>query len=90
MKKLLATLVLAASATMSAVADDIMGSITDSQGTHKGVVRYSMKSKTYIVQTKQGGTLLEVEIIPADISSMDIVAPKGWEQAVGRGDVLVQ
>ena len=49
MKKLLATLVLAASAAVSATAADIIGSITDAQGTHKGVVRYSMKSKTYFV-----------------------------------------
>jgi tetratricopeptide (TPR) repeat protein len=84
MKKLLATLALAVSATISASAADIMGTITDSQGTHKGVVRYSMKSKTYFVQTKQGGALLEVEIPPADVSAMDIEAPKGWDQAVER------
>ena len=84
MTKLLATLVFAASAAMSASAADIVGSITDSQGTHKGVVRYSMKSKTYFVQTKQGGALLEVEVSPADISAMDIEEPKGWAQAVER------
>ena len=82
MKKLLATLALAVTAAISASAADIMGSITDSQGTHKGVVRYSMKSKTYFVQTKQGGALLEVEIMPADVSAMEIEAPKGWDQAV--------
>ena len=84
MKKLLATLALAVSATMSAAAADIIGSITDAQGTHKGIVRYSMKSKTYFVQTKQGGAMLEVEIAPADVTSMDIEAPKGWDQAVDR------
>ena len=84
MKKLLATLVFAASATMSAAAADIIGSITDAQGTHKGVVRYSMKSKTYFVQTKQGGALLEVEVSPADVTAIDIEEPKGWAQAVER------
>lgn len=84
MKKLLATLILAASATVSALAADIVGTITDAQGTHKGVVRYSMKSKTYFVQTKQGGTLLEVEISPADVVAMDIAAPNGWDKAIER------
>lgn len=84
MKKLLATLVLAASAAVSATAADIIGSITDAQGTHKGVVRYSMKSKTYFVQTKQGGAMLEVEIAPADVTAMDIEAPAGWDKAVER------
>jgi tetratricopeptide (TPR) repeat protein len=43
-----------------------------------------MKSKTYFVQTKQGGAVLEVEVSPADITAMDIEAPKGWNQAVER------
>ena len=84
MKKLLATLILAASATMSATAADIIGSITDAQGTHKGVIRYSMKSKTYFVQSKQGGTLLEVEISPIDMTAMEIEPPAGWDKAVER------
>ena len=84
MKKLLATLILAASATMSATAADIIGSITDAQGTHRGVIRYSMKSKTYFVQSKQGGTLLEVEISPIDMTAMEIEPPAGWDKAVER------
>ena len=37
MKRLLATFALAVTATLTAAAADIVGSITDSQGTHKGV-----------------------------------------------------
>ena len=84
MKKLLATVVLAASAAVFAADDNIYGTITDSQGPHKGAVRYSMKSKTYFVTAKQGGALLEAEIQPDDIASMDIVEPAGWAQAVAK------
>ena len=43
-----------------------------------------MKSKTYFVQSKQGGTLLEVEISPIDMTAMEIEPPAGWDKAVER------
>lgn len=84
MKKLLATMVLSAAAAMFAADGDIVGTITDAQGPHKGVVRYSLKSKTYFVTAKQNGAVLESEIMPADVVSMDITEPAGWAQAVAK------
>lgn len=84
MKKLLAAFVISASAAVFAAAGDIVGTITDSQGSHRGVVRYSLKSKTYFVSSKQGGAMMEMEISPADVASMEIDAPNGWEQAVEK------
>ena len=84
MKKILAAIALSVSATVFAAGDDIMGTITDAQGPHKGVVRYSLKSKTYFVTSKQNGAMLEAEIAPADITEMDIAAPAGWDQAVAN------
>ena len=59
MKKILATMVLVASAALCAADGDILGTITDAQGPHKGLVRYSLKSKTYFVTAKQNGAVLE-------------------------------
>ena len=84
MKKILAAIALSVSATVFAAAGDIMGTITDAQGPHKGIVRYSLKSKTYFVTSKQNGAVLEAEIAPADITEMDIAAPAGWDQAVAN------
>ena len=84
MKKILAAIALSVSATVFAAGGDIMGTITDSQGPHKGIVRYSLKTKTYFVTTKQNGAVLEAEIAPADITEMDIAAPAGWDQAVAN------
>ena len=84
MKKILAAIALSVSATVFAAAGDIMGTITDAQGPHKGVVRYSLKSKTYFVTTKQNGAVMEAEIAPADVTEMDIAAPAGWDQAVAN------
>ena len=84
MKKILAAIALSVSATVFAAAGDIMGTITDAQGPHKGIVRYSLKSKTYFVTTKQNGAVMEAEIAPADVTEMDIAAPAGWDQAVAN------
>ena len=84
MKKLLMIWALSAAAAMFAAEGDITGTITDAQGPHKGVVRYSLKSKTYFVTAKQGGGVLESEIQPADVISMDITEPAGWAQAVAK------
>ena len=84
MKKILAAIALSVSATVFAAAGDIMGTITDAQGPHKGVVRYSLKSKTYFVTTKQNGAVMEAEIAPADVTEMDIAEPAGWDQAVAN------
>ena len=84
MKKILAAIALSVSATVFAAAGDIMGTITDAQGPHKGVVRYSLKSKTYFVTKKQNGAVMEVEIAPADVTEMDIAEPAGWDQAVAN------
>jgi len=84
MKKLLAIMVLSATAAVFAADGDITGTITDAQGPHKGVVRYSLKSKTYFVTSKQGGGVMESEIQPADVVSMDITEPAGWAQAVAK------
>ena len=84
MKKILAAIALSVSATVFAAAGDIMGTITDAQGPHKGIVRYSLKSKTYFVTSKQNGAVLEAEIAPADITEMDIATPAGWDQAVAN------
>jgi hypothetical protein len=84
MKKILAAIALSVSATVFAAAGDIMGTITDAQGPHKGIVRYSLKSKTYFVTSKQNGAVLEAEIAPADVTEMDIATPAGWEQAVAN------
>ena len=84
MKKILATIALSVSATVFAAAGDIMGTITDAQGPHKGIVRYSLKSKTYFVTTKQNGAVMEAEIAPADVTEMDIATPAGWDQAVAN------
>ena len=84
MKKILAAIALSVSATVFAAAGDIMGTITDGQGPHKGVVRYSLKSKTYFVTTKQNGAVMEAEIAPADVTEMDIAEPAGWDQAVAN------
>ena len=84
MKKILAAIALSVSATVFAAAGDIMGTITDAQGPHKGIVRYSLKSKTYFVTTKQNGAVLEAEIAPADVTEMDIATPAGWDQAVAN------
>ena len=84
MKKILAAIALSVSATMVAAGADIMGTITDAQGPHKGIVRYSLKSKTYFVTTKQNGAVMEAEISPADVTEMDIVTPAGWDQAVAN------
>ncbi len=84
MKKILAAIALSVSATVFAAAGDIMGTITDAQGPHKGVVRYSLKSKTYFVTKKQNGAVMEAEIAPADVTEMDIAEPAGWDQAVAN------
>jgi tetratricopeptide (TPR) repeat protein len=84
MKKLLAFIVLSASAVVFAASDNIVGTIVDSQGTHRGAVRYSLKSKTYFVTAKQGGALMEMEIAPGDVSAMEIDPPAGWDQAVDK------
>ena len=84
MKKILAAIALSVSATVFAAGADIMGTITDAQGPHKGIVRYSLKSKTYFVTTKQNGAVMEAEIAPADVTEMDIAAPAGWDQAVAN------
>lgn len=84
MKKLLATMALAFSAAVFAADGDIMGTITDAQGPHRGLVRYSLKSKTYFVTAKQNGAVLEAEIQPDDITEMDIAEPAGWAQAVEK------
>ena len=84
MKKILAAIALSVSATVFAAGADIMGTITDAQGPHKGIVRYSLKSKTYFVTTKQNGAVLEAEIAPADVTEMDIATPAGWDQAVAN------
>ena len=84
MKKILAAIALSVSATVFAAGGDIMGTITDAQGPHKGIVRYSLKSKTYFVTTKQNGAVMEAEIAPADVTEMDIAVPAGWDQAVAN------
>ena len=84
MKKSLAEIALSVSATVFAAGGDIMGTITDAQGPHKGIVRYSLKSKMYFVTTKQNGAVMEAEIAPADVTEMDIAAPAGWDQAVAN------
>ena len=84
MKKILAAIALSVSATVFAAGADIMGTITDAQRPHKGIVRYSLKSKTYFVTTKQNGAVMEVEIAPADVTEMDIATPAGWDQAVAN------
>ena len=84
MKKILAAIALSVSATVFAAGADIMGTITDAQGPHKGIVRYSLKSKTYFVTTKQNGAVMEAEIAPADVTEMDIATPAGWDQAVAN------
>ena len=84
MKKILAAIALSVSATVFAAAGDIMGTITDAQGPHKGIVRYSLKSKTYFVTSKQNGAVMEAEIAPADVTEMDIATPAGWDQAVAN------
>ena len=84
MKKILAAAVLSVAAAMFAAEGDIIGTITDAQGPHKGLVRYSLKSKTYFVTAKQNGAVLEAEIQPADIIEMDIAEPAGWAQAVAK------
>ena len=84
MKKILAAIALSVSATVFAAAGDIMGTITDAQGPHKGIVRYSLKSKTYFVTKKQNGAVMEAEIAPADVTEMDIAEPAGWDQAVAN------
>lgn len=84
MKKILATMVLTVSAAVFAADGDIFGTIVDAQGPHKGAVRYSMKSKTYFVTAKQNGAVLESEIQPGDVTSMEIAEPAGWAQAVEK------
>jgi len=84
MKKILAAIALSVSAAVSAAGADITGTITDAQGPHKGIVRYSLKDKIYYVTTKQNGAMLEVQIAPADVTEMDIAEPAGWAQAVAN------
>ena len=84
MKIILVAMAFSVSAAAFAAGADIMGTITDAQGPHKGIVRYSLKSKTYFVTTKQNGAMLEAEIAPADITEMDIAEPAGWAQAVSN------
>lgn len=82
MKMILAAIALAASMAAYAAGDDITGTITDAQGAHNGIVRYSLKSKTYFVTTKQNGAVLESEIAPGDVVEMEIAEPPGWDKAV--------
>lgn len=82
MKMILAAIALSLSAAAFAAAGDIIGTITDAQGPHKGIVRYSLKSKTYFVTTKQNGAVLEAEIAPSDVTEMEIAEPAGWDKAV--------
>ena len=84
MKKILAAIALSVSAAVSAAGADIIGTIVDAQGPHKGIVRYSLKDKIYYVTTKQNGAMLEVQIAPADVTEMDIAEPAGWAQAVAN------
>ena len=84
MKKILAAIAITVSAAAFAAGGEIIGTITDAQGPHKGIVRYSLKSKTYFVTKKQNGALLEAEIAPADVTEMDIAEPAGWAQAVAN------
>ena len=53
MKKILAAIAITVSAAAFAAGGEIIGTITDAQGPHKGAVRYSLKSKTYFVTTKK-------------------------------------
>lgn len=94
MKKILAAIALSVSAAAFAAAGDIIGTITDAQGPHKGVVRYSLKNKMYIVSVRQGNSAVELEIAPGDDVTLDIAEPAGWDKAVenvskGRGTASI-
>lgn len=60
----------------------IQGSITTDTETLTGDIKWQPRSKKYIVSVKKGSTMLDMERPLADVRSMNIPKPAGFDKAV--------
>lgn len=79
MKKLI-VLCLAASAVAPLMA--IQGTIHTATDSKKGDIKWQGRSKSYSVSFKKGNTMVSAEYPIADVESLDIDKPQGYDKAV--------
>ena len=60
----------------------IQGSLTTDTETLTGDIKWQARGKKYIVSVKKGKTMLDMERDPADVRSLDIPKPAGFDKAV--------
>jgi hypothetical protein len=60
----------------------IQGSITTDTETLVGDIKWQARSKKYIVSVKKGSTMLDMERSLAEVKSIDIAKPAGFDKAV--------
>ena len=92
MKKLAVSL-LAVAAASSVWA--IQGTITPEDGAPvKGDIKWKAASKIYVVSAKKGGTMIESQYKPSQVTNLDIPQPAGLDKAIeqvraGQGNAAI-
>ena len=80
MKKIMLT-TMAAAAVLAAEA--INGTINlEGGGSKTGEIKWSARSKGYVVTQKKGSSMIDEEVAAGDVASLDIVKPAALDQAV--------
>ena len=79
MKKIMLTTMAAAAAL---AAEAVMGTLNlENGGSKTGEIKWSARSKSYVVTQKKGSSMIDEEVAVGEVASLDIVKPAGMDQA---------
>ncbi len=62
----------------------ITGAIRTDKGEQKGAIKWSTRSKSYMVTQKKGGASVDVEVKASEVEELRIDKPNGWDNAVAQ------
>lgn len=62
----------------------IQGTITTETDSKTGEIKWQARAKQYIVSIKKGNTMVDMELKLADVVSIDIAKPAGFDKAVAQ------
>jgi len=77
-----ATMALAALAAANLWA--IQGTISTETDTKTGEIKWQARNKQYVISMKKGSTMVDIELKLADVTSLDIPKPAGFDKAVSQ------
>ena len=84
----------ALAAMAAAQAFAIQGSLTTETETLSGEIKWQARARQYVVSVKKGNTMVDMERKLADVTSLDIPKPAGYDKAVqlvenGQGSAAI-